>query len=51
MTTTTMAATTPAPAYGPATDIAAAENANPAAAGQAAPYATHPNTTKETQND
>ena len=35
--------TTPAPAYGPATDIAVAENASPAAVGPPAPYATHPN--------
>lgn len=48
MTTTTTAATTPAPAYGPATDIAVAENANPAAAGPHAPSAAHPNPTKET---
>ena len=47
MTTTTTAATTPAPAYGPATDIAVAENASPAAAGPHAPYAAHPNPTKK----
>ena len=48
MTTTMAAATTPAPACGLATKIAAAENASPDAAGQPAPYATHPNPTKET---
>ena len=47
MITTMTAATIPAPACGPATDIAAAENASPAVAVQAAPSATHPNTTKK----
>ena len=47
MITTTMAATAPAPACGPDTDIAVAENASPAAVGTHAPYATHPNTTKK----
>src|SRR5699024_6653074 len=47
MTTTTTGITTPAPAYGPATDIAGGENASPAAAGPPAPYATHPKPTKK----